>query len=60
MSNALGQKPPKGAPPAPGPDYLWIDGKWWQVATDTGDNVPRDLNLPPAGPSPPPDSEPKP
>jgi hypothetical protein len=39
--------PPAGEkPPDPNKPYLWLDGKWVLLATDTGDGVPRKLSFP--------------
>lgn len=36
---------PDSPPPDPGQPWLWADGQWVLVATDTGDGIPDDLEL---------------
>lgn len=40
----MGRKPPPGAkPPDPSKPYVWIDGRWVLLASDTADGVPGKL-----------------
>ena len=36
---------PDSAPPSEDEPWIWLDGRWWLVATDTGDGVPDDLGF---------------
>jgi hypothetical protein len=42
----LGQEQPQGDPPDPSKPYLWFDGQWILLASDSADGVPRKLDVP--------------
>lgn len=46
----LGEKPDT-PPPNPDEPWIWLNGQWYLVATDTSDGVPDKLEFPAPEPS---------